>query len=97
MGRSVKVPYWKHYFDDVDILVYVIDSADRKRLEETGEELMELLEEEKLANAAVLIYANKQDLEATEQKCQAQLKAAPPVVFEVRVDNCLSQSGINAH
>ena len=42
--------------------IYVIDSADRKRLEETGEELMELLEEEKLSGASVLIYANKQDL-----------------------------------
>lgn len=42
--------------------IYVIDSADRKRLEETGEELMELLEEEKLTGASVLIYANKQDL-----------------------------------
>lgn len=40
----------------------MIDSADRKRLEETGHELEELLMEDKLANVPLLVYANKQDL-----------------------------------
>lgn len=42
--------------------IYVIDSADRKRLAETGLELTELLEEDKLKNVPLLVYANKQDL-----------------------------------
>ena len=42
--------------------VYVIDSADRRRVEETGVELGQLLDEEKLAHVPVLIFANKQDL-----------------------------------
>lgn len=42
--------------------IYVIDSADRKRFEETSVEMNELLGEEKLANVPLLIYANKQDL-----------------------------------
>ncbi len=33
--RSIR-PYWRNYFDQTDALVYVIDSADRKRLEESG-------------------------------------------------------------
>lgn len=40
----------------------MIDSADRRRTEETGIELQALLDEEKLANVPVLIMANKQDL-----------------------------------
>jgi 50S ribosomal subunit-associated GTPase HflX len=40
--------------------IYVIDSADKKRMEETGEELGQLLEEDKLSEVPVLIYANKQ-------------------------------------
>jgi ADP-ribosylation factor-like protein 3 len=40
----------------------VIDSADRKRFEETGQELQELLYEEKLVGVPLLIFANKQDL-----------------------------------
>jgi ADP-ribosylation factor-like protein 3 len=42
--------------------VYVIDSADRRLVEETGVELNSLLEEEKLAGIPLLILANKQDL-----------------------------------
>jgi signal recognition particle receptor subunit beta len=40
----------------------VIDSADRRRMEETGVELQQLLDEEKLANVPLLVMANKQDL-----------------------------------
>jgi ADP-ribosylation factor-like protein 3 len=40
----------------------VIDSADRKRMEETGVELQQLLDEEKLSHVPVLVFANKQDL-----------------------------------
>jgi ADP-ribosylation factor-like protein 3 len=40
----------------------VIDSADKRRLEETGLELVTLLEEDKLANVPILVFANKQDL-----------------------------------
>lgn len=42
--------------------IYVVDSADRKRLQETGYELNELLSDEKLSRVPVLVYANKQDL-----------------------------------
>ncbi len=42
--------------------VYVIDCADRRRIDETGVELQALLEEEKLAGVPVLIFANKKDL-----------------------------------
>jgi len=38
------------------------DSSDRRRLEESGSELNELLQEDKLANIPLLIFANKQDL-----------------------------------
>ncbi|KAL3319514.1 ADP-ribosylation factor protein 3 [Cichlidogyrus casuarinus] len=61
-------PYWRNYFDSTDMLsrllskVYVIDSADQMRFEETGEELDQLLEEQKLAGVPLLIFANKQDL-----------------------------------
>eukprot|EP00794_Sanderia_malayensis_P005738 gene5738-6441_t len=55
-------PYWKNYFDNTDVLIYVIDSSDQGRFDETGYELGELLDEPKLAGVPVLIFANKQDL-----------------------------------
>ena len=43
-------------------LVYVIDSADTQRLEETSIELGQLLADPKLENTPLLVFANKQDL-----------------------------------
>ncbi|XP_039521369.1 ADP-ribosylation factor-like protein 3, partial [Pimephales promelas] len=63
IGGQRKIrPYWRNYFENTDVLIYVIDSADRKRFEETGQELAELLDEEKLSGVPVLVFANKQDL-----------------------------------
>ncbi|KAG8197931.1 hypothetical protein JTE90_020309 [Oedothorax gibbosus] len=63
IGGQRKIrPYWRNYFENTDVLIYVIDSADRKRFEETGVELAELLAEEKLAGVPLLVFANKQDL-----------------------------------
>jgi ADP-ribosylation factor-like protein 3 len=38
-GQKSIRPYWRNYFDQTDALIYVIDSADRRRMEETGVEL----------------------------------------------------------
>jgi len=61
-GQKSIRPYWRNYFENTDVLIYVIDSADRPRFEESGAQLSELLEEEKLTGTPVLIFANKQDL-----------------------------------
>ncbi|XP_045474412.1 ADP-ribosylation factor-like protein 3 isoform X2 [Harmonia axyridis] len=63
IGGQRKIrPYWKNYFENTDVLIYVVDSSDKKRLEETGIELFELLGENKLEEVPLLVYANKQDL-----------------------------------
>ncbi|XP_072791387.1 ADP-ribosylation factor-like protein 3 isoform X2 [Taeniopygia guttata] len=59
--RSIR-PYWKKYLGSTDLLIYVIDSADQKRFEETGQELAELTEDESLTGVPLLVFANKQDL-----------------------------------
>ncbi|XP_038042507.2 ADP-ribosylation factor-like protein 3 isoform X2 [Anas platyrhynchos] len=59
--RSVR-PYWRKYLGSTDLLIYVIDSADQKRFEETGQELAELTEDESLTGVPLLVFANKQDL-----------------------------------
>jgi ADP-ribosylation factor-like protein 3 len=61
-GQKSIRPYWRNYFDQTDALIYVIDSADRRRMEETGVELQALLDEERLSHVPLLIMANKQDL-----------------------------------
>merc|ERR1712022_88684 len=61
-GQKTIRPYWKNYFENTDALIYVVDSSDKRRLEEAAQELGELLEEDKLGSIPVLVYANKQDL-----------------------------------
>mmetsp|Transcript_109840 Transcript_109840/g.153935 ORF Transcript_109840/g.153935 Transcript_109840/m.153935 type:complete len:181 (+) Transcript_109840:71-613(+) len=61
-GQKTIRPYWSNYFESSDALVYVIDSSDRRRLEESGQELRELLAEDKLGGIPLLVFANKQDL-----------------------------------
>mmetsp|Transcript_29654 Transcript_29654/g.30057 ORF Transcript_29654/g.30057 Transcript_29654/m.30057 type:complete len:186 (-) Transcript_29654:318-875(-) len=61
-GQKSIRPYWRNYFDQTDALIYVIDSADRRRVEETGVELHSLLEEDRLSTVPLLVLANKQDL-----------------------------------
>eukprot|EP00349_Pseudokeronopsis_sp_Brazil_P006680 CAMPEP_0202955894 /NCGR_PEP_ID=MMETSP1396-20130829/420_1 /ASSEMBLY_ACC=CAM_ASM_000872 /TAXON_ID= /ORGANISM="Pseudokeronopsis sp., Strain Brazil" /LENGTH=130 /DNA_ID=CAMNT_0049672647 /DNA_START=9 /DNA_END=398 /DNA_ORIENTATION=+ len=48
-GQKAIRQHWKNYFDQLDCIIYVIDSSDRMRMEECGEELQKLLEEDKLA------------------------------------------------
>ena len=61
-GQKAIRPYWKQYYYSTDALIYVIDSADKKRVEETGEELSQLLEEDQMNGVPLLVLANKQDL-----------------------------------
>lgn len=61
-GQKSLRSYWRNYFECTDGLVWVVDSADRMRLESCREELMVLLKEERLAGATLLVLANKQDL-----------------------------------
>lgn len=45
IGQKSIRPYWRNYYDQTDALIYVIDSADKRRMEETGVELQQLLDE----------------------------------------------------
>ena len=59
--RAIRT-HWRNYFAQTDGLVFVVDSADRKRVKEAALELRQLVEEPKLDGIPVLIFSNKQDL-----------------------------------
>jgi ADP-ribosylation factor-like protein 2 len=61
-GQQTLRSYWRNYFEETDGLIWVVDSADTVRLNDCRIELEKLLQEEKLAGASLLIFANKQDL-----------------------------------
>ena len=53
---------WKHYYQNTDALIFVVDSNDRERIGDAAEELKKMLAEDELKDCVVLIMANKQDL-----------------------------------
>jgi len=61
-GQKHIRPYWKNYYANTDALIYVVDSADKRRIDEAAEELSELCGQEELSGVPVLVLANKQDL-----------------------------------
>ncbi|XP_035846069.1 uncharacterized protein LOC110940965 isoform X2 [Helianthus annuus] len=52
----------RHYTQNAQGLIFVVDSADRDRVNEARNELHLLLKEDELRDAFLLVYANKQDL-----------------------------------
>jgi len=61
-GQKSLRSYWRNYFETTDGLIWVVDSADERRMEDCKRELDQLLVEERLAGATLLVFANKQDL-----------------------------------
>jgi len=61
-GRDKIRPLWRHYYQNTNGIVFVVDSNDRERISEATEELCTTLAEEELKNIPLLVFANKQDL-----------------------------------
>ena len=87
-GQESIRPLWRHYYQNTDGIIFVVDSNDNERIDETRgyednakEELHRLLAEDELRNAALLVLANKQDLpkalsvkQVTEKLALGQLR-----------------------
>lgn len=57
---------WSDYLDGTDALVFVIDSANPKRLPEARAEVQKLIASPKLTGVPIVVIANKQDLPTAE-------------------------------
>ncbi|KAL4635262.1 ADP-ribosylation factor-like protein 5B isoform X1 [Arapaima gigas] len=53
---------WNTYYSNTEFVILVVDSTDRERLAISKEELHRMLAHEDLRKAAVLVFANKQDM-----------------------------------
>ncbi|ELU16341.1 hypothetical protein CAPTEDRAFT_101983 [Capitella teleta] len=71
---------WKHYYQNTDGLIFVVDSNDPERIPEVREELFKILASDEMHAVPVLILANKQDLP----------KALPPykLIEEMGMRDC---------
>jgi len=61
-GQDKIRPLWRHYFQNTQGVIFVVDSNDRDRVSEANDELQKMLSEDELRDAVLLVFANKQDL-----------------------------------
>ncbi|CDO55095.1 similar to Saccharomyces cerevisiae YDL137W ARF2 ADP-ribosylation factor [Geotrichum candidum] len=61
-GQDKIRPLWRHYFQNTQGVIFVVDSNDRDRIGEASNELQRIVNEDELHDALILVFANKQDL-----------------------------------
>ena len=61
-GQDKIRPLWRHYFQNTQGVIFVVDSNDHDRIGEAAEELQRITNEDELHDALILVFANKQDL-----------------------------------
>lgn len=86
---------WRHYYQNTNGLIFVIDSNDRARIDEAKKELNTILHEEELQNAAILVLANKQDLPNAMKPDEITdlLELASYSKFKWHVQACIANNG----
>eukprot|EP00330_Aristerostoma_sp_ATCC50986_P013897 CAMPEP_0114588984 /NCGR_PEP_ID=MMETSP0125-20121206/11555_1 /TAXON_ID=485358 ORGANISM="Aristerostoma sp., Strain ATCC 50986" /NCGR_SAMPLE_ID=MMETSP0125 /ASSEMBLY_ACC=CAM_ASM_000245 /LENGTH=144 /DNA_ID=CAMNT_0001785663 /DNA_START=107 /DNA_END=541 /DNA_ORIENTATION=- len=61
-GQTTLRNLWKHYYEGTDALIFIIDSADKDRLELAKENFFHVINDPDMINVPFLILANKQDI-----------------------------------
>ncbi|KAK1756679.1 ADP-ribosylation factor 6 [Echria macrotheca] len=62
-GQDKIRPLWRHYYSGTQGLIFVVDSADRARIDEARTELHRIISDREMRDCLLLVLANKQDLD----------------------------------
>lgn len=88
---------WRHYYQNSDAVIFVVDSNDEDRFELAREELHHMLNDDALRDAVVLVFANKQDLpnakSASELTEKLALRELRPHSRQWYIQGCCATSG----
>lgn len=95
VGGQEKIrPLWRHYFQNTQGLIYVVDSSDLERINGARRELFAVLDSPEMEGVPVVVIGNKQDLpralrshELAQQLALLQHKANPWHVQEACAKN----------
>merc|ERR1711907_650078 len=61
-GQDKIRPLWRHYYQNTQGIIFVVDSNDRERVGEAKDELNRMLSEDELRDVVSLVLSNKSDL-----------------------------------
>lgn len=66
VGGQYKIRHlWRYYYQNTDALIFVIDASDADRMADVKKEFDDAIRSDELRDAAILIFANKQDMPHT--------------------------------
>lgn len=94
-GQDKIRPLWRHYYQNTQGIIFVVDSNDRERIGEAKAELDRMLSEEELREAVLLVFANKQDLPKAQPvaKVSEELRLADLKGRTWHIQGCCATSG----
>mmetsp|Transcript_35783 Transcript_35783/g.41739 ORF Transcript_35783/g.41739 Transcript_35783/m.41739 type:complete len:177 (+) Transcript_35783:55-585(+) len=55
-------PLWRHYYENTNGIIFVVDSCDKLRMKTARDEIEKMMAEPSLRDAKLCVYANKQDM-----------------------------------
>jgi len=103
-GQDKIRPLWRHYYQNTQGIIFVVDSNDRERIDDASgsdnsakEELHRMLAEDELRDAVVLVFANKQDLPGalSAEDISAMLELDSIVSHHWSIHPCSAVTGDN--
>ncbi|KAI5645008.1 ADP-ribosylation factor family domain-containing protein [Phthorimaea operculella] len=93
-GQDKIRPLWRHYYTGTQGLIFVVDCADRDRIDEARQELHRIINDREMRDAIILIFANKQDLPDAMKPHEIQEKLG---LTRIRDRNCGGVGGAHSH
>mmetsp|Transcript_35784 Transcript_35784/g.41740 ORF Transcript_35784/g.41740 Transcript_35784/m.41740 type:complete len:177 (+) Transcript_35784:55-585(+) len=61
-GQDRLRPLWRHYYENTNGIIFVVDSCDKLRMKTARDEIEKMMAEPSLRDAKLCVYANKQDM-----------------------------------
>lgn len=97
-GQDKIRPLWRHYYQNTHALIFVVDSNDTNRIDAARDELHKMMNgDDDLREAALLVFANKQDLPnamgAAEMTDKMGLRELRPSYRQWYIQPCCATTG----
>ena len=99
LGGQDKIrPLWRHYFEGVQGVIFVVDASDRSLFNTAKKEFHQIAQAPQLKDCPILLFANKQDIEGAvtcEQLSEAlELRVLDPKRYHMEASCALTGKGL---
>ncbi|XP_072512788.1 ADP-ribosylation factor-like protein 11 [Salminus brasiliensis] len=97
-GQGSMRANWRYYLEECEALVFVVDAADRARMDEASKALKKILKDQNMTDVPLLVLANKSDLPdamtVSEVSKQLDMESYKDRVWEIQACSALKGLGV---